>query len=1190
MNNSTRRIPLPLLLALLLAFVALVSPALALDEKMELRNRSGFFENKTPQGLLDPTAPYYFMCDGLRVYFTQEGLSYQTTVSVKHKVELNQNNNQEEYEHHHREQLEKVFQMRFLNGTNDLHFTAEGLEKGLLITSGNIVCKRYSKLILENVWENISIEYTLNDRGGFNYTILLQEGSNLSDIQMDYSSADAVRLFSQGLGVKSSLGCWTESHPQAFDQLGAPASSSYILNEGILRFSIADYSQGNRYTIDPWISFHPSYQSYDELPNPMDSVWFGLGQLTGTGINNVFNRVQLDHDAAGNIYIARTPGLFFTSSFGVNDYYPAGRFIEKYDTNGNLIFIIDHGYEDGYFSDIAVNRNNQEIYFTSLAPEINYADANGLLINTIAVDAIEPDISEVCSIDFDHCTNRLVLGFGGNFSSDPHFYGVSDATNTGVLTTSDGFDVSESLPNFLPYNDNVDISIDPETGDYFYLFLLRNSFALSDRTLLKANPSSLDATIQNSGSFLNFEELSMHSLGEVFLPNRNHFDALKCGRNAIYGTNGGELVRWNKQTGEVINTVNLSSQLTMRAEGIDIDLCGNVYIGSNNRVAVYGPNLNFITNIQLEGMPQDLAVYGNKLYAASDFALETIALPNALLPWTLSQVPDSCDACAGQASITFCAGLPENVSVEWESNGSSDFTITNVCSGWQNIIIKELKNCVLHEYKDSIFVTTNTEANCAFQIDAQDLELCENQCVTIDLEISGQEGSVTYAWSNGEVTNTPSLEFCADSTTTLEVIATDAAGAIDNASFTVTVYPFPEVFLGNDTTLCPGENLLLDAQNSGASYLWQNGSTTPTLQVSQSGIYAVEVTEGICAARDTIHVSYSLLDVNLGEDLPLCTGTGLTLSSGASSGSHLWSDGSTAFQLTTNSPGIYFVEVIDGLCSDNDTIQLFESTISALFNFTTPQGCSPLQIQFTDESISSPQTVGNWAWNFGDGNTSNLANPQHTYLTPGVYDIGLTVTNADGCTDNLVQEEVITVYTTPIAQFTLDPLVPSVNEVVEFTDLSTNALQWFWTFGNGDSSSEQDPSYIFENSGVYTVTLTVENDNCSATASTELIIDQELLVYIPNAFTPDNNHLNELFKPILFGSEISNYEFTIFNRWGEKVFKTNNPDAGWMGNTESGATSGSYFVPDGIYVWKLVVRKTNDTETKIFTGHVTLVR
>jgi gliding motility-associated-like protein len=182
------------------------------------------------------------------------------------------------------------------------------------------------------------------------------------------------------------------------------------------------------------------------------------------------------------------------------------------------------------------------------------------------------------------------------------------------------------------------------------------------------------------------------------------------------------------------------------------------------------------------------------------------------------------------------------------------------------------------------------------------------------------------------------------------------------------------------------------------------------------------------------------------------------------------------------------------------------------------------------------------------------------------------------------------VYLSPNAAFTLEPNLPSANEVAQFTDLSSNALNWMWDFGDGGTSTDQNPEYTFETSGTFTVTLVVESDFCSDAVSRTLAVEEELLVYVPNSFTPNNDGLNDVFRPSLFGTEIGQYSLQVFNRWGDVVFETEDPDDGWIGNVDNAETSGEFYVQNGVYAWRLVVSEANSVETKLLTGHVMVIR
>jgi PKD repeat protein len=140
-----------------------------------------------------------------------------------------------------------------------------------------------------------------------------------------------------------------------------------------------------------------------------------------------------------------------------------------------------------------------------------------------------------------------------------------------------------------------------------------------------------------------------------------------------------------------------------------------------------------------------------------------------------------------------------------------------------------------------------------------------------------------------------------------------------------------------------------------------------------------------------------------------------------------------------------------------------------------------LSVSFTDLSTGAPTS---WSWDFGDGNTSTAQNPSHTYDTPGTYTVSLTATNSFG-SDTVDKVDYITVNTPPpppTADFSGTPTLGDAPLSVSFTDLSTGApTSWSWDFGDGNTSTAQNPSHTYANSGAYTVSLTVSNGGGSDT-------------------------------------------------------------------------------------------------------------
>lgn len=166
-------------------------------------------------------------------------------------------------------------------------------------------------------------------------------------------------------------------------------------------------------------------------------------------------------------------------------------------------------------------------------------------------------------------------------------------------------------------------------------------------------------------------------------------------------------------------------------------------------------------------------------------------------------------------------------------------------------------------------------------------------------------------------------------------------------------------------------------------------------------------------------------------------------------------------------------------------IPVFGQTPVANFTGSPLAGCSPLIVNFQNLSTGNPTS---WSWDFGNGNTSTLQNPVATYFTPGTYTVKLTATNVNG-SNTLTRSQYISVYESPTADFSADKTSGCFPLSVQFTDASTpgtgnNNISWLWDFGNGSTSTQQNPLATYTAAGLYNVTLKVTNDKgCTKTKS-----------------------------------------------------------------------------------------------------------
>ncbi len=147
-------------------------------------------------------------------------------------------------------------------------------------------------------------------------------------------------------------------------------------------------------------------------------------------------------------------------------------------------------------------------------------------------------------------------------------------------------------------------------------------------------------------------------------------------------------------------------------------------------------------------------------------------------------------------------------------------------------------------------------------------------------------------------------------------------------------------------------------------------------------------------------------------------------------------------------------------------------------------GNAPLTVQFTDESTGN---VTSWLWDFGDGKTSTVQNPAHTYKSAGTYAVTLNASNAYG-EDTKTRTDYVTVLKPPAADFTADPTGGNAPLTVQFTDESTgNTETWLWTFGDGGTSTAQNPMHTYKTPGNYTVNLSVEGEICTKSGYIKVI-------------------------------------------------------------------------------------------------------
>ncbi len=439
-----------------------------------------------------------------------------------------------------------------------------------------------------------------------------------------------------------------------------------------------------------------------------------------------------------------------------------------------------------------------------------------------------------------------------------------------------------------------------------------------------------------------------------------------------------------------------------------------------------------------------------------------------------------------------------------------------------------------------------------------------------------------------------------------------------NFKDSIYIYPIPIVnFTPPPKYLCEGltVNLINQSQNT-TKYSWDFGVTNSTSDVSFSfepsftylnpGNYSVRLigsSEGKCidTAYQTL-VMNDVLDVWFTNNDSLCiTGNSFNFDGsmkGSSSTTFTWDFGVNSTISMANTLDVNGVEFkVSGTipitltgnyadCSDKQmsTIFIYKEPVVD-FDIAPGLQCVPFHAVFND--LSSADTPLSYLWNFGNGTTSADMNPSYVYDSVGVYDVSLTISASKGCVDTIskLRENFVIVHPSPISDFQTDKLIADIcHSEISFFDLSQGSKSVFYSFEGTSFSDLSNPTFSYSSSGSFNPIQIATNEFMCTDTSTLQIYIEPFTVYIPNAFTPDGNAYNNIFKAISY-FEVKEWEFTIYDRWGNIIFYSTDIESGWDGFYKN------KLAQDGLYNYQLryvSCEKSNFTHEQ--RGHFSLIK
>ncbi len=430
------------------------------------------------------------------------------------------------------------------------------------------------------------------------------------------------------------------------------------------------------------------------------------------------------------------------------------------------------------------------------------------------------------------------------------------------------------------------------------------------------------------------------------------------------------------------------------------------------------------------------------------------------------------------------------------------------------------------------------------EVVSQNDSVCSGSKVNLTATATWNVAPVTYTWYPGGLVG-QTVTVNPTSTTVYTVTANTCGGidANDSAQATSTVKVFPNntpsvtITVNPPGTICQGSNVTFTADTTNG-----NGGTNPSFQWQVNG-----------ANAGTNNQTFTTNTLKTGDVITVI--------------------------MTSNAP----CPLPATATSNPIAMTVYPAVTVTTMGDTTICAGQPVMVCATAANGTGGPYF--YAWNNGGGN-SNCANVSPLVTT--VYLVSAT----DSCQSNPALDSVtVTVLRPPNPIFIFSPSDISIlTPAVSFTDQSSgDVTPWFWDFGDSTTSNLHNPTHTYKTPGTYTVKLVVTNvDGCMDSITNTLVIHDEYFFYLPNSFTPNGDGINDFFGPQ--GTDALQalplvYTMTIYNRWGERIFETDNTSLPWGGQ----ANSGSKVAEAGVYVYLIRFQDSNYSDKQI-VGSVTLIR
>ncbi|PZR28002.1 MAG: hypothetical protein DI535_08475 [Citrobacter freundii] len=1079
-------------------------------------------------------------------------------------------------------------------------------------------CHVYQTVTLKNVYPNVDVRYyTYN--GSLKYDIIAHPGADISKIALKYEGVDNIQIKNKQLVLGTSLGEKRESYPYTYQSSAkgrSDVSCKYVVKDKVVRFDVKGYDPAATLVIDPTLIFCSLSGStannwgFTATYGP-DGSFFGGGIVFAGGsfpvspgaFQSVFAGGNNDPNAPIDIGIIKlspdgSNRLYATYIGGSGNEQPHSLFC---DPQGNLVLTgrsSSGNYPKGQLLgsgggyDIVVTKINATGTDLIGSKRIGGSGNDGVNISTTRSG-----------------TNSLQRNYGDDGRSEVILDGANNiyvvsSTQSSSSNPGDKFPVTAGAfqPNFGGgAQDGVIMKFTPDVSVMTFASYLGGS-ANDAAYVLKLAPSG-DIYVAGGTASPDFPGSKAGVLGPTF-HNGATADASIDGFVAQISNNGTSIIR-------------------------------STYLGTNNADQVYGIQFDKNGFPYVTGQTEGAWPVQNATYSEANGKQFIAKLQPDLSAYVYSTVFGKGDTRPDISITAFLVDRCDNVYVSgWGGANESSNPFRSAGTTGLGVTADAFKPTtdghdfyffVLQKNATGRLYATFFGQNQGRYGDHVDggtsrfdpngviyQSVCANCGGGTPFPVTpGAWGQVNGALPEGCNLGMIKLAF------NLAGVGSDVGASIGGVA--------------NDTAGCfPLDVVFTDQIRNATEYYWNFGDGTPTVgplpaatgytqthtfqQVGTYQVMLIAIDPASCNERDTSYVNIRVGDLRanlaIGFDkVGACTALDYQFNNLSTTNpirpftdtSFIWDfgDGSPRIRAGMNSiphtfpaPGAYNVKLIlddSAYCNNPETLDTtirVAANVDALFE-TPPTGCAPYGAVFTNTSVGGVT----FEWNFGDpasgaNNTSAEVSPVHEYAVPGTYQVTMVANDPNTCNKTDTMRFTIIVYDKPTANFSYTPTAPVVNTPNVFTNLSSsNAVRFKWIFGDGDTlatTSRANVTHQYNATGTFNACLVAFNQlGCTDTACQTVSTLVEPALDVPNAFTPNSGDINSVVMVRGFG--IAKMKFIIWNRWGQKVFETENRLQGWDGRVKGQVQ------PMDVYAYTLEVEFFDGTKASK-KGDITLIR